>query len=123
MLTCIAASYGTVTFTSDEQLKIEKRRPGNSYGKNIQHDGEAGRWMCTTKSRETGDGWAQLFDSAATTYRVAGHQTCANFTRCGLAVPIFFQALCTRRAASHIVCASCHIVCASCRMRILCVVL
>ena len=96
MLTCIAASYGTVTFTSDEQLKIEKRRPGNSYGKNIQHDGEAGRWMCTTKSRETGDGWAQLFDSfvaflpdgsAATTYRVAGHQTCANFTRCAYGIP------------------------------------
>ena len=77
--------------------QVEKRRGHIAYGPDtLLENGEPGRWQTTIKSRETGDGWAALFDSfvtftadgtPVTVFRAAGHQTCAAFTRCVYGIP------------------------------------
>ena len=77
--------------------QVEKRRGHIAYGPDtLLENGESGRWQTTVKSSETCDRWASLFDSFVTfrahgtpltVFRAAGHQTCAEFTRCVYGIP------------------------------------
>ena len=66
LFSCIEASYGMISWISAADLKVSKRKPSLSYGKDVEHEGESGRWVTTKKARETGDEWADLFDSFVT---------------------------------------------------------
>ena len=96
MYQCIEFSYGTISFVTDDALKISKRQSGIAYGKATQFEETAGRWQTTRMSQETGDAWAELFDTFVTfgpdgsrteVYRAAGYDACAQFTRNVYGIP------------------------------------
>jgi len=94
---CVEQSYGTIAWVSEASLKVSHRKKDLAYGARVEHEGEAGHWTATKRSRATGDAWAALFDSFVTfradgqvveVFRVAGHQACANFTRNAYGIPL-----------------------------------